>query len=385
MNDVRAKLARVPGTRAQTGDSTVASTPIRPAGLSGRPNLARSAGRLAAAAAVFIALFVSRACADDAVPSTGAAPAATARRPGASLLYFFSPDWRPPDLGALGAAVEKTLSASGVPVSFQAFTRYEDFEHQLIDSPPAFLIAPAWLGTNPAATRGLALTVLARPLHHGKDTYRKALMTRPGIDSIDDLARGSIAATLHSMSNGSPDVVLGAFHLAVDSARVVPVPKDVDALLALSFGQVDAALVTSKQYDDLERTRPAEAERLRVLAFSPEVGLPPLFATPQADPAVAARLRDAFVRLADLPDGAAILSMLGFDRFAADGSGARSAAAEAGGTTAAAAGTASASPPSGAPHEGASVPHQSQAGDVSKHRAANTGTVGGRATGHRRR
>jgi ABC-type amino acid transport substrate-binding protein len=252
---------------------------------------------------------------DASVPPADAVPIAAPRQPGTSLLYFFSPDWRPPDLGKLTAAVEKAFASGGVPISFQAFTRYEDFERQVAEAPPEFLIAPAWLADSPP---GLSLTVIAHPLHHGKSTYRKALMTRPGIDSIDDLARGSIAATVHSMSNGSPDAVLGAFHLAVDSARVVPVPKDIDALLALSFGQVDAALVTSQQYEELAKTSPAEAERLRVLAFSPEVGLPPVFASAKADPWLTERLRDLLLRLPEVPEGADVLAMLGFDGFVAE-------------------------------------------------------------------
>lgn len=236
------------------------------------------------------------------------------RRPGA-LLYFFSPDWRPTDLGKLTGAVEHALASGGLEVSFQAFTRYEDFERQIIAQPPVFLIAPAWLEGSAAAALGLDLTVVARPIRQGKSTYRKALMTRANVDSIDDLARGSIAATLHSMGSGDPASLLGVFHLAPESAKVVAVPKDVDALLALSFGQVDAALVTSEQYEVLAATNPAEAERLRVLAFSPEVKLPPVFASSSADPQLRDRLRDLMVRLPELTGGAGVLGMLGFDQF----------------------------------------------------------------------
>jgi len=236
----------------------------------------------------------------------------------AALFYFFSPDWRPPDLGKLAVAVEDSLAAGGLNVSFQAFTRYEDFERQVREKPPVFMIAPAWLDGVAGHRLGVGLTVVARPVRHGKSTYRKALMTRPGIDSIDDLARGSIAATLHSTSEGSPTAVLDVFHLAPDSAKVVPVPKDVDALLALSFGQVDAALVTSEQYELLAQTRPADAERLRVLAFSPEVKLPPVFACSPADPQLRDRLRDLLLGLAEVPQGAVVLRLLGFDRFVAD-------------------------------------------------------------------
>lgn len=245
-----------------------------------------------------------------------AAAATAPRRPGA-LFYFFSPDWRPPDLGRLTVAIEDVLSAQGVAVSFQAFARYEDFERQADEMPPAFAIAPGWLAAPQTLAPGRCQTVLAHPIRRGKTTYRKALMTKPGIDSIDDLARGSIAATLYSMSSGESSAVLGAFHLADDSAKVVPVPKDVDALLALSFGQVDAALVTSEQYEQLARTRPAEAERLRVLAFSPEIRLPQVFACGDSDPLLRQKFRDALVALAGAPAGRPVLEQLGFDRFVA--------------------------------------------------------------------
>src|SRR5688572_2535509 len=161
------------------------------------------------------------------------APAVEPRQPGGALFYFFSPDWRPPDFSKLTFAVEQALASGGVHVAFQAFTRYEDFERQVRAQPPTFMIAPAWLEASAGTSIGASFLVIARPLRHGRSSYRKALMTRSNADSIDDLARGAIAATLHSMGSGDPAAVLGTFHLAAGSARIVPVPKDIDALLAL--------------------------------------------------------------------------------------------------------------------------------------------------------
>jgi len=244
-------------------------------------------------------------------------PPAPAEPPAPALFYFYSPDWRPPDLGRLASAVETSLANGGVRTTFQAFTRYEDFERHLADKAPVFLIAPAWIAKAAAGSR-LGLTVVVRPQRRGRTGYRKALMSRPGIDSIDGLARGSVAATLHATSDGAAASVLSPFNLDPNSARVVPVPKDVDALLALSFGQVDGALVTSEQYDQLALSNPAEASRLRVLAFSPEVPLPPVFASAGADPQATARLRERLLHLAEDPDGASALALLGFDGFVAD-------------------------------------------------------------------
>jgi ABC-type amino acid transport substrate-binding protein len=248
-------------------------------------------------------------------PESHTAPAVEPLRPGTALFYFFSPDWRPPDFSKLTFAVEQALASGDVHVAFQAFTRYEDFERQMRARPPTFMIAPAWLEGSAGASLGASYSVIARPMRHGRSSYRKALMTRSNADSIDDLARGSIAATLHSMGSGDPAAVLGAFHLAAGTARIVPVPKDIDALLALSFGQVDAALVTSEQYEQLARTSPAEAERLRVLAFSSEVGLPPVFASADAETSERERLTALLPRIREVPNGADLLTMLAFDGF----------------------------------------------------------------------
>ena len=236
---------------------------------------------------------------------------------GSARFYFFSPDWRPGDLNRLTERVQSILGDQGLDVTFQAFTRYEDFVVQVRNTPPDFVIAPAWfedLAKEPPAMR---LKVLARPLRHGRSIYRKALMTRPELDSIDDLTHGSIAATIHSMGAGSERVVLDAFHLDADSAKVVPVPKDVDALLALSFGQVDAALVTAQQYELLAQSNPAVVDKLQVLAFSPEIPLPALYATGTADAAFGERLASALAALGETAAGTEILDLLGYDAFAA--------------------------------------------------------------------
>jgi hypothetical protein len=269
----------------------------------------------------FAALLAVAAAAGLSVLTAGLAAAQVASPPApavAASFYFFSPDWRPADLGKLAVSTERAFAAGGVQIRFQGFTRYEDFEREMLAAPADFVLAPGWLGGHGAAAVGVTLVPIVHPVRRGKTVYRKALMTRPGIDSIDDLTRGSVAATLHSMGPGTATVVLEAFHLAPDSAKIVPVPKDVDALLALSFGQVDAALVTSEQFEQLSRGNPREAERLRVLAFSPEVTLPPVFARDAVDRTLGLRVRDLLVRLPELAEGPAVLQMLGFDAFVAE-------------------------------------------------------------------
>lgn len=274
---------------------------------------------LAAFVAVLALAAGSARAAEDGATGGNPAPAPGTDAAGSgALLYFFSPDWRPPDFGKLTVAVEAALGPTEGPLAFQAFTRYEDFKKQVLVKPPIFMLAPSWLEDPANNDLGLALRVVARPQRRGKTSYRKAVMTRPGVDSLEDLARGTVAATLYSMGPGSTSSVLDTFHLAGDAARVVAVPKDVDALLALNFGQVDAALVTSEQYDIFARSSPSEASRLRVLAFSHEIPLPPVFACGDTDDATSRHLAATLVALASWQPGRDLLAMLGFDGFVAE-------------------------------------------------------------------
>lgn len=59
--------------------------------------------------------------------------------------------------------------------------------------------------------------------------------------------------------------------LGVTGARIVTVPKDIDALLALSFGQVDAALVTPISVDVLREVNPQVASKFRILAETAKI------------------------------------------------------------------------------------------------------------------
>ncbi len=229
--------------------------------------------------------------------------------------YFFSPDWRPADLSTLTERVHTALLEQGFEITFQAFARYEDFSRQVVASPPQFLIAPGWFQNTAASDLGLFLQPIATPLRHHHTTYRKALFARSDIKSITDLTRGSIAASIHSLGPGSESAVLDTIHLEAGSAKVVAVPKDVDGLLALGFGQVDAALATAQQYELLVASNPEAAAKLQVIAFSTPIPLPAVFAGQLASAEDRRRMAAALARFSQSEAGHEVLSLLGYDSF----------------------------------------------------------------------
>jgi ABC-type phosphate/phosphonate transport system substrate-binding protein len=234
----------------------------------------------------------------------------------ATTLYFYSPDWRPGNLNLLTESIESELGGEGLTVKFQAFARYEDLVERLDEQVPDFLLAPAWIG--PTALPDVELERVAHPVRGGRSTYRKALMARPEIRSVADLARGTVAATVHAIGPDGARAVLDYFNLDGTTVAVLPVPKDVDALLALSFGQADAALVTSTQFETLSRVNPNVTRDLHVLAFSPEIELPGVYATPKVPRTLRSRMVAALAGLAARESGLRLLEQMGYDGMVAE-------------------------------------------------------------------
>lgn len=228
-----------------------------------------------------------------------------------NLFYFYSPDWRPADLGALTESVQQAAEDVQLPLTFQAFTRYDDFIERIGQRQPTFLWAPAWLDQE-AGPFAFELVALARPQRNGRATYRKGLMSRPGIDQIEDLRDCSIAATALAMGANGDQRILDAFDLDPASTRVVAVQKDIDALLALSFGQVDAALVTSSQFEHHSRTNPGIVKDFQIIALSPEIQFPAVYATPLASADARKKLTRLLQGLNDSDSGRQLLELLDY-------------------------------------------------------------------------
>ena len=78
-------------------------------------------------------------------------------------------------------------------------------------------------------------------------------MAGPAISKTSGLKNGSVAATLPSGSDTNRSAALAKLQHDFPNIRIIPVPKDIDALLAVGFGQVDAAFVSNTQFGQLAK------------------------------------------------------------------------------------------------------------------------------------
>ena len=110
----------------------------------------------------------------------------------------------------------------------------------------------------------------------GKATYEKILTTKSIIININ-LLKGKIVASsgdedytknvlMQMLGEGKNDIV--------NSVKILTVPKDIDALMAVGYGMADSALTTENSLAKLATISPKQYGFLRPLAKSEEILLP---------------------------------------------------------------------------------------------------------------
>jgi hypothetical protein len=228
-----------------------------------------------------------------------------------SEFFFFSPDFGPGNLSGLTQAAEAYFKDADADVHFQPFALIEDFERQFAERKPQFVVVPERIVV--ARCLGSQLRPLAFPVRGNRSFGRRTLMARAGIDSANGLANGSVAATLPSNDETVHSDAISRLKHDFPGIRIIPVPKDVDALLAVGFGQVDAAFVSNAQFDQLTKINPRLTENLNELGYSEEIPFPMVYATEFATQENVDKLRALMHTVNDTASGKRLTTLLGYD------------------------------------------------------------------------
>ncbi len=224
------------------------------------------------------------------------------------LIAFYDPDANHQAILSIMNGFNAFLKNEGVPLRFQPVMSTEKLEELLRSSSVDFaIVSSSYLKEHPSRLKPLLV-----PEANGQHSYRKVLIDR-GVGE-PNLAGKNIAATTGEGKDRGSTVLamLKRAGIPADGALVIPVAKDVDALLALSFGQVQAALVTPTSVEVLKRINPVAAKSLRKIYETDPILRAPLCAVGTA---TNTQLLAALQRMEQDPDGRRAIRSLGFDRW----------------------------------------------------------------------
>ncbi|MCP5006365.1 MAG: phosphate/phosphite/phosphonate ABC transporter substrate-binding protein [Planctomycetes bacterium] len=180
-------------------------------------------------------------------------------------VYFYNPETNINNYVLLKGEFDKYLSDYG-PFKFQPFSDRKTFEEFLIKKKDGIFLLSSWhyhdlLGKAPIKPVFVGFL-------KGKTTQRKILSAKEGITSIDALKGKSIASAgseeytknilIQMLGKEQKDII--------DSVKILTVPKDIDALMAVGFGMANSALTAEISLTKLLAINPKQYGMLNQLA-----------------------------------------------------------------------------------------------------------------------
>lgn len=156
------------------------------------------------------------------------------------------------------------------------------------------------------------LTPYLRGIKDGNDTFRKLLIGKAPLSPQH--ATLAVSGTEDYVYSLLGSMRLNTAPLPMQQLRLLTVPKDIDALLAVSFGMADAALATENSYEKYELLYRNEYQLLKVLGTSTPQKRLVVALYRQHLPALQVAL-EALLDMSQSPNGQLGLKLLGLDEW----------------------------------------------------------------------
>ncbi len=180
-------------------------------------------------------------------------------------VYFYNPETNINNYVLLKGEFDRYLSGYG-SFKFQPFSDSITFEKFLMKQRDGVFLLSSW------HYRDMLGKVPIEPVFvgflKGKTTQRKILSAKESITSIDSLKGKSIASAgseeytrnilIQMLGKEKKDII--------DSVKILTVPKDIDALMAVGFGMASSALTAEISFSKLLAINPKQYGMLNQLA-----------------------------------------------------------------------------------------------------------------------
>ncbi len=228
-------------------------------------------------------------------------------------IYFYNPETNINNFASLKTEFDQYLSSYG-SFYFQPFSDRKSFEKFVVGRSDGVFLMSSWHYRQLKREFSIAMEAKLVGVSKGKATHEKILIAKNNIINID-LLKGKIIA-----SSGNEDYtrnILMQMHgegnrNIVDSMKILTVPKDIDALMAVGYGMADSALTTENSLAKLAAINPKQYGFLRSLSKSEEILLP-IIAAPKQPEEMIRFLLAIIEKMESGLNGKKKLKMLGVD------------------------------------------------------------------------
>ena len=219
-----------------------------------------------------------------------------------TTIYFYSSETTINNFKSLKMEFDRYLSRFG-PYEFQPFSDREAFERHVKDKEKCLLLLSSWHYRN--IHKEYSLKVALAGTRKGKKYQKRVLVARD--ESVETGRIASASSVQHTSS-----CLQTMLKRKVDTAKILTVPKDIDALMSVGFGMSKLALITRNALDELKMVNPALHQKMKIMAEG-ERSLLLILAIPERFTREAKKISTVIQNMAVDPDGKEKLRMLGLD------------------------------------------------------------------------
>ncbi|MCK4841134.1 MAG: hypothetical protein KAT04_04540 [Methylococcales bacterium] len=226
-------------------------------------------------------------------------------------LLFYNPESNINNFVSLKISYDSYLSKFG-DYRFQPFNKKELFEKAVLDNKDGVYLLSSWhfyFLRDMIDLQPILVGVLK-----GRSTQKKILTVKNNITDIAQLKGKTIACSGSAQyTRNILKEVLGGNNVSLlKTFKLILVPKDIDALMAVSFGMASAALTTERSLDNLAKINYKQYQSLKPLMASRQHYLALAALSPTTNKTTG-EIIDILEKMGIHPEGETRLSMLGLD------------------------------------------------------------------------
>lgn len=228
-------------------------------------------------------------------------------------IFVFNPESKSGQTQAARVSLSRFMSAEGLQAQVTVFANSIDFERAVARTKPDYAIVASYYYN--AAAKEMQWRALLSGHRNGEEAFRKVFMVDQSVAKAADLKNKAVATTSFGAATFSFVNLqfLQPLGLNASQVRLITVSKDIDGLMALAVGQVKGAIVTQDSIEKLKSINAAAFESMKELRKLPAIQYPKVVQFSEAKDA--AKVRQAFRRLAISSEGADFLRYLGITGF----------------------------------------------------------------------
>lgn len=225
-------------------------------------------------------------------------------------IYFFNPEINASRNLVLKNTWDSFLGKHG-NFSFQPVDGLEDFKGLLEQEQGAAFIMSEWLFNNLKLKSREVFKVVMQGLKGGQDTYRRILVGNSGeldLEKARIASSGDKARNLKILADMFPELSAQQ----IGQLKLLEVPKDIDALLALGYGLADLALTSEISLANMAMLNENRFRELDVIKQSKPLGQSILvFKT--LDESKRQAVARSLINMPDTSHGRRAINMIGLD------------------------------------------------------------------------